>query len=80
LVSCVTKLAIPGAIPARVEFVERKYSRIGLATSRAAPWLNGISQGVQPMRDFVIGVAFIAMLLTPAIVASFSKNKTDDEV
>jgi hypothetical protein len=32
------------------------------------------------MRDFVIGVAFIAMLLTPAIVASFSKNKTDDEV
>jgi hypothetical protein len=30
------------------------------------------------MRDFVIGVAFLAMLLSPAIVASFSKHKSDD--
>lgn len=31
------------------------------------------------MRDLLIGIAFLAMLLSPAIVASFSKNKGDDE-
>jgi multisubunit Na+/H+ antiporter MnhC subunit len=31
------------------------------------------------MRDIVIGVAFLAMLLSPALVASFSKGKSDDE-
>jgi multisubunit Na+/H+ antiporter MnhC subunit len=31
------------------------------------------------MRDIVIGIAFLAMLLSPAIVASFNKGKTDDE-
>jgi hypothetical protein len=31
------------------------------------------------MRDIVIGVAFLAMLLSPAIVASFSRSKKDDE-
>jgi hypothetical protein len=30
------------------------------------------------MRDIVIGVAFLAMLLSPAIVASFNRGKTDD--
>ena len=32
-----------------------------------------------PMRDIVIGIAFLAMLLSPALVASFHKNKNDDE-
>jgi len=31
------------------------------------------------MRDIVIGIAFLAMLLSPALVASFHKNKNDDE-
>jgi len=31
------------------------------------------------MRDIVIGIAFLAMLLSPALVASFSKHKSDDE-
>jgi hypothetical protein len=31
------------------------------------------------MRDIVIGIAFLAMLLSPALVASFSKRKSDDE-
>jgi len=31
------------------------------------------------MRDIVIGVAFLAMLLSPAIVASFNKGKSDDK-
>jgi hypothetical protein len=31
------------------------------------------------MRDIVIGVAFLAMLLTPALVASLSRGKSDDE-
>lgn len=31
------------------------------------------------MRDIVIAIAFLAMLLSPAIVASFQKSKTDDE-
>jgi hypothetical protein len=31
------------------------------------------------MRDLVIGVAFLAMLLSPVIVASFHKGKSDDE-
>jgi hypothetical protein len=31
------------------------------------------------MRDIVIGIAFLAILLSPALVASFSKGKTDDE-
>jgi hypothetical protein len=31
------------------------------------------------MRDLLIGLAFLAMLFSPAIVASFSKKKSDDE-
>jgi len=31
------------------------------------------------MRDLVIGIAFLAILLSPALVASFHKDKTDDE-
>jgi len=31
------------------------------------------------MRDIVIGIAFLAMLLSPALVASFNKKKNDDE-
>lgn len=31
------------------------------------------------MRDVVIGLAFLAMLLSPAIVASFSKKNEDEE-
>lgn len=31
------------------------------------------------MRDLLIGLAFVAMVFSPAIVASFSKNKSDDE-
>ena len=31
------------------------------------------------MRDLFIGLAFLAMLFSPAIVASFSKKKSDDE-
>jgi hypothetical protein len=31
------------------------------------------------MRDLVIGIAFLAILLSPALVASFHKGKTDDE-
>ena len=31
------------------------------------------------MRDIVIGIAFLAMLLSPALVASLSKGKPDDE-
>lgn len=30
------------------------------------------------MRDIVIALAFLAMLLSPAIVASFQKGRTDD--
>ena len=46
----------------------------------AAPLLRGRPRGAKtPMRDIVIGVAFLAMLLSPALVASFSKRKSDDE-
>lgn len=31
------------------------------------------------MRDIVIGICFLAMLLSPAVVASFQKGRTDDE-
>jgi hypothetical protein len=31
------------------------------------------------MRDLVIGIAFLAILLSPALVASFNKGKSDDE-
>lgn len=31
------------------------------------------------MRDIVIAFAFLAMLLSPAIVASFQKSRNDDE-
>jgi hypothetical protein len=30
------------------------------------------------MVDFMIGMAFVAMVLTPAIVASFQRNKSQD--
>jgi hypothetical protein len=30
------------------------------------------------MRDIVIGVAFVAMLLTPALVASFQRRSHDE--
>ena len=32
------------------------------------------------MRDVVIAFAFLAMLFSPAIVASFRKTSSDDEV
>lgn len=32
------------------------------------------------MRDILLGIAFLAMLLSPALVASFSKKKSDEEV
>lgn len=35
--------------------------------------------GDQDMRDIVIGICFLAMLLSPAVVASFQKGRTDDE-
>lgn len=31
------------------------------------------------MRDIILGLAFLAMLLSPAIVASFRKHSSDDE-
>lgn len=31
------------------------------------------------MRDLVIGICFLAMLLSPAVVASFHKGRKDDE-
>jgi hypothetical protein len=31
------------------------------------------------MRDLVLGVAFLAMLLSPAIVAAFHRNHHTDE-
>jgi len=31
------------------------------------------------MRDIVVGIAFIAMLLTPALVASFQRRSRHDE-
>jgi hypothetical protein len=30
------------------------------------------------MVDFMIGLAFVAMVVTPAIVASFQRNKSSD--
>jgi len=30
------------------------------------------------MKDFLIGMAFLAMILTPAIVASFQQRKPGD--
>lgn len=32
------------------------------------------------MRDIVIAIAFLAMLLSPCVVASFQKGRGDDEV
>jgi len=31
------------------------------------------------MKDFLIGLAFVAMVLTPAIVASFQRPDRDDD-
>jgi hypothetical protein len=30
------------------------------------------------MRDFIVGFAFLAMLLTPAVVATFSRSNNDE--
>jgi hypothetical protein len=75
----VTKLAIAGADQAGVDFVKRKSPKSASHTTRLAVAQWDIARSSSPMRDIVIGVAFLAMLLSPAIVASFSKGKTDDE-
>lgn len=62
---------------AGIESFERN-SRSGEPS--AAPQLRGKPLGaLTRMRDIVIGIAFLAMLLSPALVASFSKRKSDDE-
>lgn len=65
------------SIGAGIEFVERKFP-VGRAKSRTAA-ARKTARSLARMRDIVIGIAFLAMLLSPALVASFSKRKSDDE-
>jgi hypothetical protein len=43
-----------------------------------AVWLFAIFQGVF-MHDLLIGLAFVGMVICPAVVARFSRNEEDAE-
>jgi len=54
-------------------------SRSGWQACRTVAARKSRKEIRNPMRDIVIGIAFLAMLLSPALVASFNKKKNDDE-
>lgn len=62
---------------AGIEFFERKFP-VGRPKGRTVA-ARKTARSLARMRDIVIGIAFLAMLLSPALVASFSKRKSDDE-